>query len=191
MEYIEALFNIAKDNQLLVFIIGVLATFIESFIPALPLVGIVAMNATLLGFVQGVTASTIGSCLGTIALFLVASKFSYIKYIEDAKNEKTEKITKWVKNQNYIVIYLCYASAFIPSCLVSISAGLSNMDARRFIPGMILGKITMFSIASYVGYDLEGVLINPKKIVILVLIIIISFLIGKKITDKMSNTSKK
>ena len=59
MEHIEMLFSLAHDNILLVFLIAILATFLESFIPALPLIAIVIMNAVLLGFWGGLISSTI------------------------------------------------------------------------------------------------------------------------------------
>lgn len=187
MEHIEALFLVAQNNIILVFLIAILATFLESFVPALPLIGIVIMNSALLGFWGGIISSAIGSCLGTIGLFLLASKFKNLKYFDKLKNEKTDKITNWVRKQNYIVLYLCYASAFIPSCLISVSSGFSGKSLKSFLPGMILGKITMFGVASYIGYDITGLINQPIRIAIVLIMVVVSFLIGKKISSTMAN----
>ena len=187
MEHINSLFTIAQDNQLLVFIIGILATFIESFIPALPLTGIVLMNAVFLGFFGGIVASTIGSCIGTLFLFILAHKFRHIKYFNKIKNERTMRITNWIKNQHYFVVYLCYSSPFVPSCLVSIASGFSELKLENFVPGMILGKMTMFAVVSYIGYDLEGLIRNPERLLVIALIMLISFFLGKFLSKKMFN----
>ena len=70
MEYIDGLFNIVKDYWFLAFITAILATFLESFIPALPLIAIVIANSMMLGLGIGLITSTIGSCTGTTILFL-------------------------------------------------------------------------------------------------------------------------
>lgn len=187
MEQIKSLFLLVQDNMLLVFLIGIGATFLESFIPALPLLAIVIMNAALLGFWGGVISSAIGSCMGTVVLFLLANKFRNLKFIAKMRNEKTEKVTNWINKQGYIVLYLCYSSPFIPSCLISISSGLAGKNLKDFLPGMVLGKMTLFAIASYIGYDINGLLHNPIRIVIIVIMIATSFLVGKKISSRMTD----
>ena len=70
MEHLNKLLLLTQDYQGLLFIFGIAITFLESFIPALPLIGIVITNSVLLGFLRGITASIIGSCLRTLILFL-------------------------------------------------------------------------------------------------------------------------
>ena len=41
MKYIQGLYYMAQDYWVLTMLIGVLSCFVESFIPALPLIGIV------------------------------------------------------------------------------------------------------------------------------------------------------
>ena len=183
MEHIEGLYSLAQNNTLLIFFIAILATLLESFIPALPLVAIVIMNSALLGFFKGIIASSIGSCLGTILLFLLASKFRQLKYFKKLENEKTEKVTNWIKKQNYIALYLCYSSIFVPSCLISIASGFSGKPLKYFIPGMVLGKVALFSIASYIGNDIIGFISNLAKIIFVIVMILASFFIGKKISS--------
>lgn len=188
MEYIESLFLLAQGNQHIVFLMAILATFIESFIPALPLIGIVIMNGVLLGFYKGIIASVVGSCLGTLILFLLSKKFSNLEYFNKFKNDKINKITEWIRNQSYIVLFLCYASTFVPSCLISISSGFSGKTLKSFLPGMILGKLSMFSVASYIGNDMQGILQKPQRLIVIGLIVCISFIIGKKLTLRMENS---
>lgn len=186
MEQIEALFILAQNNSVAVFFIGVLATFVESFIPALPLIAIVVTSAALQGFIKGTISSVIGSVLGTILLYLLSSKFSHIPFFEKYKTSRIDKITKWIRRQHYIVIYLCYSSPFVPSCLLSIASGYSQVDYKEFALGMIMGKVTMFVAAGYIGYDIEGLINNPEKIIIILVMILVSYIIGKVITNKMN-----
>ncbi|MGL6106730.1 hypothetical protein [Romboutsia sp.] len=63
----------------------------------------------------------------------------------------------------------------IGSCLVTIASGFSGRTLKSFAPGMILGKVTMFAVASFVGYDINALITNPERIVIVVVMIIASF----------------
>ena len=66
MEYIQNLYYISQDYWILTMLVGLLTCFIESFLPVLPLTGIVTGNAIMLGLFRGMIISWIGSSLGTI-----------------------------------------------------------------------------------------------------------------------------
>jgi uncharacterized membrane protein YdjX (TVP38/TMEM64 family) len=187
MEHIEALFTLARDNYILVFIIGTFASFLESFIPALPLMGIVVANSMMLGWGFGLLASTIGSCLGTYFLFLLSNKFGHLKLFEKIENNKVDKAIKWVKEQGFATLFIAYSCPFIPGCLVTISCGISDKDTESFLPAMVSGRIVMFLVASYIGNDLTGFIHSPIKIIFVSLLIVASFLIGRKINSKIES----
>lgn len=185
MEHIETLFTLARDNYILVFIIGTFASFLESFIPALPLIGIVIANSMMLGWAFGLLASVIGSCTGTYLLFLLSNKFRHLKIFKQIENSKVEKAIKWVKEQGFITLFIAYSCTFIPGCLVTLACGISQKDSYTFIPPMVSGKILMFLVASYIGNDLTGFLKSPMKIIVVSVLIIVSFFIGRKVNSKI------
>lgn len=187
MEYIEGLFIVVRDYWLLVFMIAIFATFLESFIPALPLMAIVIANSAMLGLGMGLLASTIGSCIGTSILFIVANKFRNIKILEKLRNNKVDKVINWIKEQGFITLFIAYSCPFIPGCLVTIASGISGKDLYSFVPAMASGKFVMFMVASYIGNDLIGFIKSPLKIIFVVILIIISFFIGRKINTKIED----
>lgn len=184
MEHIDKLFLIANKNQVLLFFVSVFASFIESFVPALPLVLIVLTNAVFLGFTKGVIASTIGSGLGTFLVYYFSKKFRNNKIFKKFENDKLDEVTKFIKDKSSFILFFCYASFFMPSFLVSIASGISKVETKNFLTTMIVGKLCLFSIVSYVGNDLEGVLKSPTKILTVVFIFISMFIFSKKLTKK-------
>lgn len=187
MEHIETLFTLARDNYLLVFIIGTCASFLESFIPALPLMGIVVANSMVLGWGFGLLASTIGSCGATCLLFLLSKKFGHLKMFQNIENNKADKVIKWVKDQGFATLFIAYSCPFIPGCLVTIACGISEKSIESFVPAMVSGRIVMFLVASYIGNDLAGFLHSPIKIIFVSLLIIISFFIGRKVNSRIES----
>lgn len=185
MEHIETLFTLARDNFILVFIIGTFASFLESFIPALPLMGIVVANSVMMGWVFGLLGSVLGSCTGTYLLFLLSNKFSHIKIFERIENNKVDRAINWVKHQGFATLFIAYSCPFIPGCLVTIACGVSNKSRESFVSAMISGRILIFLIASYIGNDLLGFIHSPMRIIFVAALTIISFLVGRKINTRI------
>lgn len=185
MEFINDLFNIAQNNFAIMFFIGMFATFSETFFSPLPLLGIVITNALILGFIPGLMASLCGSILGTIVLFILCKKFSNTKLMNKLKSHKVLKMMNWVKEQGVIPMMICYSCPFVPGFLVSIASGISDKSFKSFAKGMVLGRIILFTITSYIGSDILGFIRNPIKVIIIVLLFIGSFVIGKKLAGKM------
>ncbi|MBC6003259.1 TVP38/TMEM64 family protein [Paeniclostridium sp. NSJ-45] len=176
-----------QDYKLLVAVIGFVIIIIETFIPALPLVAIIGANAFVLGVWMGFFISWVGSVLGSIALFLLSSKFSECKFIKKINNQKVDNFKAWVKKQGFSMIFITYLCPFIPDFLVTITSGISKMKLSNFVPGMILGKFIMFLVISYIGNDIENFIKSPIKVTFLIVLIIIFWILGNKINKKIND----
>lgn len=191
MDIIKEVFQLANNNYVLTFILGFLLAFSETFFSPLPLIGIVIANSIFLGFVPGLIASASGSILGSILLYFMCRKFGHSKLMIKLNHTKVNKIIDWVREQGFIPMVVCYACPFIPGFLVTIASGISEKSSNKFIPGLVCGRVIMFSVASYIGNDIIGFITNPIKIVVVLLIIITSLFIGKKLSKKMERVKTK
>ncbi|WP_300276046.1 TVP38/TMEM64 family protein [Peptacetobacter sp.] len=187
MEYIQNLLYIAQDNIFLSIAAGLFSAFIESFLPALPLVAIVSANAAILGMIKGLIISWIGSGLGTTGLFLIVSKFRNIKILKWLlKNNKVDSIIDWVDKKGFSILFLAYACPFMPSCRATLASALCGKKKLiDFIPPMLSGKFVMFVIISYISEDIIGFIHNPIKIALFLGLTLISWIIGKRFNKKL------
>ena len=185
MEYIQNLYYIAQDYWILTMLIGLMSCFVESFIPALPLIGIVTGNAIVFGLLNGMILSWIGSGLGTILLFLLTKKFKDSVHIKKFENKKIDKVIKWIYRQGFKILFIAYCCPFIPGFLVTIAYALSGKDIRNFAPAMLLGKLVMFLIISYPASDIAGFIKNPIKIGVFVLLVFLAWKVGNKVNIKL------
>ena len=190
MEHIQGLFNLAQDYLFLTMIVGLFSTFIESFLPILPLVAIVTINAAVFGLGMGLIISWIGSGLGTLALFFIVSKFSDNKFINKYRNEKTKKIVEKINSKGFKILFIAYACPFIPSCLVTISSALCKSEIKHFATAMLSGKFIMFIVISYIGSDIKGFITSPVKIILFILIVLFAWFIGNKINSSFDNSEE-
>lgn len=191
MKYIESLYHFAQNYWFLTVIVGLLASFLESFIPILPLTAIVGANAVLLGMFGGFTLSFIGSGLGTTLLFLILKKYNNNKMFNKLKNNKMDRFMEWIKGRGFKLIFISYACPFIPSSLVTVASSLCNMDSKTFIPGMLSGKFIMFLFISYPASNIMAFITSPTKIIIFLVLAFLSWKIGNKIKTSLEGNDKK
>ena len=187
MQHIQNLLYIAQDNLILSIVAGLFSAFIESFIPALPLVAIVSANAAIHGMLKGLIISWIGSGLGTIALFLVVSRFRNIRVLRWLlKNNKVDSVIEWVDKKGFSILFLAYACPFMPSCRATLASALCGKKKLiDFIPPMLAGKFVMFIIISYISEDITGFIHSPIKIGLFIGLTLVSWIIGKRFNKKL------
>ena len=170
MQYLQALQNLVQDYLLLSICVGFFSSFIESFIPMLPLVAIVTANAALFGMVKGFLISWLGSVTGTICLFLLVSKIGEnSKLLEKIKNEKIKKAILWVDKKGFKLLFIAYA----------------KRDKTTFMSAVLSGKFIMFLVVSYIGQDIYGFITSPIKIIGFCVVVFLAWVLGNKLNKDL------
>lgn len=179
-----------SEYKLLAAIVGFFIIAIETFIPTLPLVLIIVANAFILGMWIGFIVSWLGSSIAATLLYLLAFKISKGKFVQKYKQkEKVRNVIGWIKKQNFTSLFICYMCPFVPDFLITISSGLSQSNYKTFILGMTSGKFVMFLLLSYMGQDFWNIFKDPIKIIILIMILSVFWILGKKINNKINDNS--
>jgi len=161
---------------------GIALTFLKSFIPPLPTLVIVGVNAAVYGLWLGFLYSWIGIVSGCVVTFLIIRKVAQHRYfVRMAQKPKIEKSIRWVRRNAFSYVFLLSIFPFGPFVIVNIAAALSGMKLRSFFIAAAFGKAIMVFSVSYIGYDLERYIHNPIEIAYVVVFIVLSLLISKKI----------
>lgn len=182
----EQLLYSVSEYKFLAAVIAFLLTAIESFIPVLPLVAIILLNVFIFGLWLGFFISWAGSCIAAVLLYLLANKFSKLKIFDKYKNKFDDKrISSYIKKQGFSIIFITYVCPFISDFLINILSGFIGLDLKTFISGMVSGKFVMFLFISYVGEDVTGFFHSPIKVLLFSIFILISWIIGRNINNKM------
>lgn len=79
---------------------------------------------------------------------------------------------------------LLIAIPFTPAFMVNIAAGLSNMDAKKYLISIIIGKIFLVYFWGFIGTGLIESIQNPKILIKIAIYLVISFVISKIINRK-------
>src|SRR5690625_3101171 len=130
-------------------IIGIMLTFIEAFLPFLPLFVFVLANSFAFGLLAGFAYSWIGASLGSLAVFLIIRKFKHIRIIQRLINHKrVTYITEWIAKRGFGPLFILLCFPFSPSSIINIVAALSRITTQQFFLAVLFGKAVMiFSIA--------------------------------------------
>lgn len=176
---------------------GLVLPIIEAFLPFLPLFVFVTANASAFGLGWGFLFSWIGACTGALIVFSIVRKYGQKRFLAFLKNHKqVKRLVDWVDRHGFGPLFLLMCFPFTPSAVVNIVAGLSRISIYQYSVAVLAGKMVMIFSISYIGHDIPSLIHNPKKTIILGIVIVILWYIGKRIeahldkkieSDRISN----
>ena len=159
----------------------------ESIIPALPLGLFITVLCVNYGYVIGFLISWIFTIIGCmISYYLFQTIFKGIVDRKLRKYEFANKLLTMIDKMTFSNLVLLISLPITPAFLVNIVAGVSNMKVNKFLPALMIGKISLVAFWGYVGTSLIEALKNPKILIKVGIIIIIMFIISKIINKKLN-----
>lgn len=159
---------------------GILLTFMKSFVPPLPTIVIVGLNAALYGLWWGFLYSWIGLISGSLLTFLLVRKGSQLAWIRRwSAKPKVEQALVWARRNGFNYVFLLGMLPVGPFVIVNIVAGLTRMSVLSFFVAVALGKGVMVFCVSYIGTHFSDFMAEPFKLAGVVAFIIFSLWMNK------------
>lgn len=157
-----------------------LLAYVESFLPVLPLFGIVLFNVTVHGHWLGFFLSLLGNVLGSVTVFMffrLLIRPSILRYAD--RHQRIQRSLLWVSKQRPSVIFYLAALPFTPSSLLNMFFGCSDYSKRSYILSITGGKIIMISMMAFFGYSVTEISDSPWFFIISLAGLLIVYLISK------------
>ena len=184
---VEKIIELSQQYRALGPLIGLLLPFIESFLPFLPLIVFVFANAGAYGLWYGFLLSWIGTTVGSYAVFLLIREYGRNRFLRFlTRSARVEKLINWVDRNGFGPLFLFICFPFTPSALVNLVAGLSNIKKGQYLFTLMAGKLVMIFMISFIGSDLKALLTQPMRTIIVVVIVFLLWLIGKRIEHRLN-----
>ena len=158
---------------------------IESLIPPLLLVAIVAINIASHGPFLGFLYSWIGTCLGcTIAFFFFRLVFMklFVRFTE--KHPKALKARRWVESTTVATLFVLVLFPFTPSAFVNFAFGISDFPAKKYLPTIYTSKLVMIGLLAAIGQSFVSAFKNPWMILVGVALLVLTYIVSRKVTKK-------
>jgi uncharacterized membrane protein YdjX (TVP38/TMEM64 family) len=185
----DALMNLLEEYRSYGPFPGIILTFMKSFIPPLPTILIIGVNAAVYGLWLGFLYSWIGIVSGCLVTFLIVRKIAGSPYmVRWAQKSKVEKSMLWVRRNAFSYVFLLSIFPVGPFVVINMAAGMARMRLRSFLIAICFGKAIMVLSVSYIGYDLTRFMQNPIEIVYVLLFIGASLWLSKKFEQRFTST---
>ncbi len=179
LEFWEALLD---SFQILGPVAPILLASVESFIPALPLVAIVALNVLAHGPLWGFLYSWAGTCVGCTLVFLFFRKVVKrpLGHLID-KSKKVQKARAWVNQFNPNALFVLAMMPFTPSAFLNFAFGISDFDARQYLRTIVIAKLGMILLLALFGQSVSAALEKPVYLVLAAALLAVLYLISKRV----------
>lgn len=161
---------------------GILLTFLKSFIPPMPTIVIVGVNAAVYGLWAGFLYSWIGMVAGCLTTFLLVRKISGTPLIERwAIKPKVQRGMRWIQRNGFSYVFLLGILPVGPFVAVNVAAGLARMNVMSYLMAVTLGKGIMVFCVSYIGANLSDFMAEPFKLLGVLAFILLSLWGSRKL----------
>ncbi len=161
---------------------GIILPMLEAFLPFLPLFVFVMANANAFGLWWGFLFSWLGASLGAMLVFYIVRRYGNAKVFRFLRERKqVQRLTAWVDRHGFGPLFLLLCFPFTPSAIINIVAGLSRIKMVQYMLAVLTGKLVMIFTISFIGYDIKSLITQPYRTAIVVAVIFVLWLIGKRV----------
>lgn len=169
------------------YVLSCFLIIIESTIPILPLSVFITLLFYKLGITLGFIISYIFTIIGCIISYKIFNSKLRIKlenYIIKKDKKQLDKIIKNIKRIKFVNLCLIIALPFTPSFLVNIACGLSNVNAKKYISSLMIGKIFLVTFWGLVGTSIIINLRNPINYVYIGGLLLLCYIVSRYVSKK-------
>lgn len=180
IQNVEFWFAISEQFRELGPLAPISLAMIEAFVPALPLLLIVAFNTSQYGFVLGFIYSYLGVIFGSYLVFLffrtVIKGYFMNRFYH---GHRLANILNWIESQPPLFLFFVSAIPFTPSSLINAFFGLSGYRKRLFFMSVALGKTISVTIMAFFGHSLSNIMERPLALLLSTILIILAYIISQ------------
>lgn len=169
------------------YVLSCFLILIESIIPVLPLSVFITLLFYKLGPFIGFIISyifTILGCIMSYKLFNSKLRNKLEKYIEKNNKDKLNKLVKKINKVKFNNLCLLIAVPFTPAFLINIAAGLVNMNFKKYLYSLLIGKVFLIIFWGFIGTTLINSIKNPINLVYITIMLVICYIISKLVSKR-------
>ena len=174
-----------KSSGLIGPILCCLFIIIESMIPILPLAVFIALNALFFGHLLGFFLSWFFTIIGCIISYHLCKNHLRKYYEKKLANDKNvKKFMNGFNKLSFSQLVILIGIPFAPAFLINIVAGLNNLDFKKFLSALIIGKISIVIFWGYIGTSFINSFKDPSILLKISLMLLIAYVISKFVAKK-------
>ena len=169
------------------YILSCLLIIVESIIPILPLSVFITLLFYKFGILIGFLISyifTIMGCIISYKIFNSKLRRKLDNYILKNEQKRLDIVIKRIRKIKFVNLCLVIALPFTPSYLVNIACGLSNMNKKKYILSLIVGKLSLVMFWGLVGSSIISSFNSPINLVYIGMLLLLCFILSRIVSKK-------
>lgn len=170
------------------YVLSCILIVFESIIPILPLSVFITLLFYKFGIVIGFIISYIFTILGcsmSYKIFNGKLRIKFEKFLIKKNSDRLNKIKNSIKNIGFVNFCLIIALPFTPAFLVNIASGLTNINKRKYVIALLVGKIFLVIFWGFIGTSLINSFKNPINLLYIGLLLGVCFIVSKLVSKKV------
>ena len=183
---IEHWFNVLQQ---LGYFAGFIILYLRAMIPVFPLTLYVILNVHAYGFITGTIISWLGIVAGTFTVFYFFRKFVDSSFMQRVKAKKgVKKLTHFIDKQGLVPIFILMCFPFTPNTVVNFVASFSHIKMKNYFIILLFSKFISISFLAVMGREVTTLLTHPIRAIILIIVTIVIWFIGKRVEKHFMGT---
>ncbi len=196
--WIDGIFEFASDNPFLILFFSFVLPMLESFIPIVPLMGLVWAADTLIASIfpgsiifskfLTITVVSAGHIIGSVLMYsLIKTLFKERLDRKFHNSPKYKGISSFVANANTFVATMMLSLVIVPISLFNIAFALSDVKFHKYLTIQIASRVIMVSYVAILGDMIIDIKNDPflgiMAIALFTVIVIVGYLVSKKLDN--------
>lgn len=169
------------------YILSCVLIILESILPILPLCVFITLLFYKLGVLVGFIISYICTIIGCIISYKIFNSSLRIKlenFVRKKKSDNLNKVITSIRNISFVKLCLIIALPFTPAFLVNIAAGLTNINRKKYIISLLIGKTFLIIFWGFIGTSLINSFKDPINLLYIALLLGTCFIVSKLVSKK-------
>jgi len=191
MEFIQNfdvyVINMIEGLGIITAILAGLLMYISSILPILPYAVIMPFLFQYFGLALGFFVAWLLTCLGCLTAYKICKGGSHHLFELKLVKKYELLLTKWlmiVNNASLEQFVMMLSTPFIPAFMMNIVSAVSNMSRRKYIVGIMIGKVFLLSFWGFIGVSLVESFENPNNLLFIIVLLGFAFIISKLVRKK-------
>lgn len=167
-------------------IVSSILIIIESVVPILPLFVFITLNFLKFGPLLGFFISWICTIIGCALAFLIFDRGFDSHFKRRLSNRRAVgKFLAIIEKLKFEQLVVVLAIPWTPAFAVNIAAGLAQVNFKKYLKALIIGKLFLVYFWGFIGTNLVASLKKPIILVQVVILLLLAYIIGKIISQKL------
>ena len=182
---IEHWFNVLQQ---LGYFAGFIILYLRAMIPVFPLTLYVILNVHAYGFITGTIISWLGIVAGTFTVFYFLGNSLIHLLCKELKQKGVKKLTHFIDKQGLVPIFILMCFPFTPNTVVNFVASFSHIKMKNYFIILLFSKFISISFLAVMGREVTTFLTHPIRAIILIIVTIVIWFIGKRVEKHFMGT---